>query len=47
MIQNNEEIKQLDLIQKKKQHIKYLEKEIHHKRIEENLLQKEIQDKNK
>ena len=36
----NEEV---NLIQKKKQHTKFISKEIHYKRIEENLLQKAIQ----
>ena len=35
----NEEV---NLIQKKKQHIKFISKEIHYKRIEENLLQKAV-----
>ena len=35
--------KQINLIQKKKQQIKFLGKEIHHKIIEENLLNKDIQ----
>ena len=34
---------QVNLIQKKKQQIKFLRKEIYYKRIEENLLQKDIQ----
>ena len=34
---------QVNLIQKKKQQIKFLGKEIHHKRIEENILNKDIQ----
>ena len=36
---------QVNLIQKKKQQIKFLSKEIHYKRIEENILQKEVQTK--
>ena len=39
-ILKNEEV---NLIQKKKQHIKFISKEIHYKRIEENILQKEVQ----
>ena len=38
-LQENE----VNLIQKKKQHIKHISKEIHYKRMEENLLQKDIQ----
>ena len=34
---------EVNLIQKKKQQIKFISKEIHYKRIEENLLQKDIQ----
>ena len=41
---HNDGMKQLNLIQKKKKHIKFLSKEIHYQRIEENLLQREIQD---
>lgn len=33
----------MNLIQKKKQHIKFISKEIHYKRIEENILQKKVQ----
>lgn len=44
LLQDNE-IQHLNLIQKKKQHIKFLSKEIHYQKIEENLLQKEIQDR--
>ena len=36
---------QINLIQKKKEQIKFLGKEIHHKIIEENLLNKDIQTK--
>ena len=39
-ILKNEEV---NLIQKKKQHIKFISKEIHYKRIEENILQKKVQ----
>ena len=39
MFQDNE----VNLIKKEKQHIKFLSKEIRYKRIEENLLQKDIQ----
>ena len=39
ILQDNE----VNLIQKKNQHIKFIRKEIHCKRIEENLLQKEVQ----
>ena len=39
ILQDNE----VNLIQKKNQHIKFIRKEIHYKRIEENLLQKEVQ----
>ena len=39
ILKNNE----VNLIQKKKQHIKFINKKIHYKRIEENLLQKDIQ----
>ena len=35
----NEEV---NLAQKKKQHIKFINKEIHYKRIEENILQNDI-----
>ena len=34
---------QVNLIQKKKQQIKFLSKDIHYKRIEENLLNKDVQ----
>ena len=32
----------VNLIEKKKQHIKFINKEIHYKRIEENILQNDI-----